>query len=386
MSMKLGKSDIGLGLLWLSIFRFYVPNSQHYYIVQGIISILLFFMFVAELRKIEYIGWICLFAGAVVASCGMNLSEIGMSETLKGIAHALTIINSFTVVSYYIRGRGTQQLFKAGLLFSGIYTAINMVQVLYGCLADTIGTLVQNASFFSIGKFSVAYVLLVFLAFLKFATRKLRGQLKIVANVAFFCIALLSIWACKAIDCSTGMVAIGIFTLFLCMPAKFIRKLDNKYIMLIVMSAALVIIFMIGVILSLPVVQHIIIEVLGEDLTLTGRVELYSLLLPLLKETGVFGNGFGSYATTRLGYGGWYNAQNGLSEIILTYGYFGFVAFLVMVFKCAECRMRHVKEWTALIYTFIAISLIEIPYNTVFVFVLAVYTFAGKSVRDTDRR
>lgn len=385
MNTKLRKSDIGLTLLWLSVFEFYVPNAQYYYMIQGVISLLLFFMFAAELRKTKYIGWACLFAGAVMVSCGMNLSEIGIFNTMKGIVYALTIINTFIVVNYYIRRRGTQQLFKVGLLFSGMYTAINMIQVVYGYLAGTIDTLIRNNSFFSIGKFSVAYILLVFLAFQKFATRKLRGQLKSVVNLAFFCIALLSIWVCKTIDCSTGMVAIGIFAILICIPEKFVHKLDNRYILLIAMLAAFVIIFMIGVILSLPFVQHFIVEVLGENLTLTGRVELYSLLLPLLKETGVFGNGFGSYATTSLGYGGWYNAQNGLSEIILTYGYFGLAAFLLMVYKCAETRKKHVKEWVALIYVFIAISLIEIPYKTVFIFVLAVYTFTGESSRDSYR-
>lgn len=382
MSMKFGKSDFGFALLWLSVFRFYLPNPQYYYIFQEVASVLLFSMFAAELRKTRPIVCVILFSGSVLFSSVMNLSRIGTYNVLKSLAYALTIMNCFTVVGYYIRKRGVQRLLKTGLLFSGIYMAINVTQVLYGCYTGTIDTFIRNESFFSGGKFSVAYVLLVFLAFLKFACRKMHGQAKYVAHAVFFCCALLNIFICKAIDCSTGMVAIGIYLLFVCLPDRFVQKLDNKYIVLITMFAALVIIFVISIVLSLPFVQHIIVDVLGENLTLTGRLELYSLLTPLLKDAGIFGNGYGSYAATRLGYGGWYNAQNGLSEIILTYGYFGLAAFLLMVFKCTEAKKSYFREWIMLLYTFIVISVVEVPYNAVFIFTLAVYALVrGNSLK-----
>ena len=64
-------------------------------------------------------------------------------------------------------------------------------------------------------------------------------------------------------------------------------------------------------ILALPIVQTLIVKILHEDIGLTGRMRLYTLLYSLFVKAGIFGNGFGSYVTTSLEYHGRANAQNG---------------------------------------------------------------------------
>lgn len=126
-----------------------------------------------------------------------------------------------------------------------------------------------------------------------------------------------------------------------------------------------------NVILKLPLIQKIIVEILHEDLSLTGRMELYTLLYPLILKAGLWGGGFGSYVAATLKYHGWYNAQNGLAEIILTYGFIGGITFLTLVFhSIAKATNKNIIVYLT-IFVFIVIAIVEVPFNRVFFLLLS---------------
>ena len=54
------------------------------------------------------------------------------------------------------------------------------------------------------------------------------------------------------------------------------------------------VIFVLNAILALPIVQTLIVKILHEDLGVTGRTRLYTLLYSLLVKAGIFVYGFGS--------------------------------------------------------------------------------------------
>ena len=134
---------------------------------------------------------------------------------------------------------------------------------------------------------------------------------------------------------------------------------------------SMLLIFCLKYILQLSFVQNIIVNVLHEDISLTGRMELYTLLGPLVLKSGLFGGGFGSYVAATLAYHGWYNAQNGLAEIILTYGFLGGISFLLLTFVLMyKAKNKNAALYSA-IMVFIVVAIVEIPFNNSFILLLS---------------
>ncbi len=80
--------------------------------------------------------------------------------------------------------------------------------------------------------------------------------------------------------------------------------------------------------LQVPFVKHIVVDVLGENLTLTGRDLIYSGLRAVISESPILGYGYGNAAVAMyVGYG---NAQNSIMETLVNYGVVGLFAVFYM--------------------------------------------------------
>ena len=95
----------------------------------------------------------------------------------------------------------------------------------------------------------------------------------------------------------------------------------------------------------------------------------------MLLKSGAWGGGFGSYVAAQLGYHGWYNAQNGLAEVILTYGYCGIIGFLLLCYVSSLKSKGYYNAINACIFTFIIISIVEVPFYVIFIFIIYLFDF-----------
>ena len=172
---------------------------------------------------------------------------------------------------------------------------------------------------------------------------------------------------------STGIVAIVFFSISVLFLEKFIKLISNPVVAIIAMVISMGVIFVLNAILALPIVQTLIVKILHEDLGLTGRTRLYTLLYSLLVKAGIFGYGFGSYVTTSLEYHGWANAQNGLAEIILTYGWWGAISLLAIVFNRVRQHKIELIPLNAALLTFIVVAVVEIPYDAKFILLIMMF-------------
>ena len=372
MKIRISIADIVLILLWLAVFRFYTPNAELYYIFQLVVCLGIFLFLHRYLLKIKNIGYIVIFPIIIIISSILNRNTIGMNQVIRGITYGVEIIDIFLVLKYYTYRKTKNRMFSLMYNLSKIYYVISIVQIILYKYMGELETVVNKEMLFTRGKFAFSYMTFIFLALLKNNNKikKING----INNFSFIILSIISIYMCYLIQTSTGIVAIALYLLLSFVPEEFCKMLNNRIIMITSIVAAMVIIFSINIILSLHTVQVFLTSVLNEDLSLTGRTDLYSLLLPLLGKAGLFGNGFGSYVVKNLAYHGWYNAQNGLAEIILTYGYLGAAAFGLMIWGCVPKRELFNKSLLLLIYVFIVISVVEIPFSGLFIFVLALFS------------
>lgn len=126
--------------------------------------------------------------------------------------------------------------------------------------------------------------------------------------------------------------------------------------------------FIVTLLLQIPLIQFIVVDVLGEDLTLTGRIGMYASLGEVLSECPFYGFGLGnaSLATTMYMVGD--NAQNGFLNLFLEIGFLGVFLFygilLLMMRKAKSNKASY--SLICFVYTMLILSSIEITFTTYF--------------------
>ncbi len=254
-----------------------------------------------------------------------------------------------------------------------LYFIISITWIIVLAVNKRLEFAIQNEQLFLGGKFPTVYCLIFFLMFfcLHWSGDKVFHYKA--KKYVFIILSILCIILSYILEVSTGIVAIVLFSISVLFFDKIIKLIGNPVVAIIAMSISMGAIFVLNAILALPIVQTLIVKILHEDLGLTGRMRLYTLLYSLLVKAGIFGNGFGSYVTTSLEYHGWANAQNGLAEIILTYGWWGAISLLAIVFNRLRQRKVELIPLNAALLTFIVVSVIEIPYDAKFILLIMMF-------------
>lgn len=202
--------------------------------------------------------------------------------------------------------------------------------------------------------------------------KKVNTTLIVLWGIAFF-IAITS-------TCTTAAVACVLFAVLYLFQEKFEKVILNPIVAIVLILFCDSLLFINSTILTWGPINSFIVDFLHEDTTLTGRMTIYQNVLKLLMMNPWFGfgaenNHIMSYTVARGG-----NTQNGLADIIVSYGIVG--AFLILTIMCiamVKQKDRYSKSYMALLYTFIVISMVEITLGSYFLIVLALLMFIGKS-------
>lgn len=358
-------------LLWCALFPFYLPIMEVYYVYQFIVAILILLYSFLEIGKLSGRFFLILYPIIVVISCLINNSTILITQVLRGITYALLMMDVFAFIHLFIRLRKSNNLIKLCYMMSKIYAFMNIVWILVLCISGNISDAVNDEFLFSRGKFSTAYIFLFNLLFFclawrgnVFFSKKYKKQILVLLSLGYICI-------CAVIQTATGIIVITLFLVLILIPGNLLKIVGNPIVLILLIIESMILMLFLEVILSNPIFQNLVVNILHEDLTLTGRLQLYSLLPPLIMKSGFFGSGFGSYVAAKLAYHGWYNAQNGLVEIILTYGFLGAGSFLSMVYTSAVHGRVYLKPLNATIFIFCIVAIVEIPFGVNFVLLLS---------------
>ena len=367
------KMDILAILFWIMIMGFYTPYQAIYYVYQAIVAIIIFIAAFSEIKGVMKNGIILLYPCGIVISCILNKNTILYTQMMRGFIYALIVLDTFLFLNKFVKKRGSDRLITIFYKMSSIYFAVSIVWIMVLAVNKRLEFAIQNEQLFLGGKFPTVYCLIFFLMFfcLHWSGDKVFHYKA--KKYVFIILSILCIILSYILEVSTGIVAIVLFSISVLFFDKIIKLIGNPVVAIIAMSISMGAIFVLNAILALPIVQTLIVKILHEDLGLTGRMRLYTLLYSLLVKAGIFGNGFGSYVTTSLEYHGWANAQNGLAEIILTYGWWGAISLLAIVFNRLRQRKVELIPLNAALLTFIVVSVIEIPYDAKFILLIMMF-------------
>ncbi len=292
--------------------------------------------------------------------------EFLASSWFLGAYYAVSIVCSVLFIEYVV-------IKKKTLSFCEIFQKILLAFLFVNDLLALLNVhLFSQESYLLGNKFTVSY--LHFYAFsLFFFIKRMRNETVKTSLYLYASIVLMLIFL--SVSCITAFVGSVLFVSFY-NNEKVLRDrlLSGRFIVnTIVISSSLFLFF--SWILNLePIVA--LLNMLGRDPTLTSRVILYKVLLPLLIIHPFWGFGSGNtHAVLNYLYG-FPNAQNAVVEVVLSNGVvtlFFLILFLLSVLKICKkySNASVVFPISNLIFIFIILGCVETTFNERFVSTIA---------------
>lgn len=244
-----------------------------------------------------------------------------------------------------------------------------------------------NTEYLLGNKFAVGYVHMLLLGLYSSILVKKRGYLRYNWGLFWFMFAE-SVIVINQVDTMTGMLGLVVTVVFSAlMPKAISRKLSSGMSCVATLVGINVIFFGTGMMLENEFVRFFITEVLGRSLNLTGRTMIYDELGQIIQMSPYVGWGYGSSVVVHaVGYG---NAQNGIMELLVTYGVVGTVGFLLVLLallpRSKSQSNAEAKGLVATLYGMFLASLVEISFGIIFYLILSLTSVALKSGRDERR-
>ena len=367
--VKYLKISISKLLLWLTVFLCcsfdQIATFPVHYIRLVVSMIIILYCLLADrkyiinsnLDIIVYLLWI-VFSTAI--SDKMKLFAAGeYCIALMAICFGVTLCSR-------IHGwkTATQCLYKAVVFCLLIFVIVLLMTSGKGLKVE------DSLMHYGIGnKFVVSYFIMFVLAVsIQNFKPKRHIYVRFLRPIVLFIIALS---LCGAIDCSTGIL--GCIVVFILHYAwkKYGTLMKQASVILTAVIIGGVFPFFASWLVSIPLIQLFIVNILHGDISLTGRIDIYSVLIGIIRKKLLFGYGYGNDIVQKVLTVG--NPQNGLLQIITVSGLIGCVLFLfIMVdtFKKKKGLMVKSDSIVIFIYAMIVCSFGEINYGTFFLLCL----------------
>ena len=264
------------------------------------------------------------------------------------------------------------------LYFEGIYSKCQYLKFLRSLfyflsayvIASDINAIVYNSpngSGYLVGnKFTVCYLNL-YLAIIYYLLHPLLvGRPK----KCFLLLLCLNLVIALKTQCSTMVIGSVLMYLFSIVfkPNIKVKLYEVKTLILSIVFFSIIFFFFTTAIINTPIMKYIIVDVLGEDMTLTGRLGIYAGVASLLEHIPLFGYGTGnSHLITMMNEIG-PNAQNGLFNLIIEIGIVGVIVYMSILIIMIKKQSSSILSYPILcfIYVMIVLSSVEITFSMTF--------------------
>lgn len=344
-------------LLFIKINYLYYQDYRQIKILCLSIAILLLLtkIKILVLKQWRFINlFVFLLALTIVYSSYIN-RYFKSSDTVTSDLLAFGLIALFWLVEYSIQNKTTSILLKTIFACSFIYCLIT--DILWFINPTVYG---EANSFFIGNKFDVSYLhfwmATSYLLYLK-VENSFKRKFYIALYMWAICVAIIS-------ECTTAVVGCGVFILLFCFRRQvehIIRKPLSVVIALLFFNSILIVN---SAILSAPPINYFIVNILGEDVGLTGRVGIYQKALATILGSPLWGYGYENNYTVSVNYIGAANIQNGILDCVMSYGIMGTLILLLIIIMLIKQNRKSIPYTIMVVlYVYIVISSVEIAFN-----------------------
>lgn len=334
------------------------------------------FYWIKQFKSVNvYVGLFCMFL--IITSLQVNSIDLSLyfniketygyeyenNGTIYGISYAFVVMVSFLFVEYVVFINKFKDLIRTLFYISCFYLIINDLLII------VTGIQSSGSGYFLGNKFTVSYLHL-FGAILYNLQSKYK--IKRYTKALFLFFLIYSLLISILVECSTAVVGTFLIIVYLGLKNIFNRLLYNKIIYFLLLISSIAFAFLYMYILDFPIVKYIIVDVLGEDITLTGRTYIFDTLLKVIDVSPLWGFGVGnSYQLLSYLYN-YPNAQNGFIDLFIEQGVMGFIGLILIFFtgisiQVARGRNYNLSALLMFVFVLIILSSIEITINKFFV-------------------
>lgn len=317
------------------------------------------------------------YGASVFASSYLNQSY-GTSFLVTPLFFALAIVSSFLFVAYAslngLMGRLLSLFFWLTLV---LCLANDGLAVMQG-----IG---KDGAYLLGNKFPASYIhmFLIALAYRRYVyTPRWRGILSL--QLRMIVVYVYAIAFCWYMGCNTAVIwtlALGVLYIFQRVLLPVLRKPLVAVCTLIVADTLLIVN---SAIVHWGPIQYLFTQMLGKSTDMTGRMPIYEKFDVIAQTASWHGVGMENTYTVSMMLTGAADVQNGLLHLLLSYGALGVVLFLVLQWICSKyIAAPDDPSMVMLVYAFIGISIVEIPFGKLFFIVLALMVCTSSSVAET---
>lgn len=359
---KINIYDLITYLLIFAIIKpYFLPNSLRL-ILKIIILIYVYFFIISKSKLIDLPNISLLFCGAILISGAFAFFKTNYTirDFLDSILYAITFYDLYTFIGLCKRKGKFDKMLKAMYRIILLYCCLTVVSIgIVGIENNS-----NQAAYFFGNKFTSSY-LFVLLISLYGSTHKMSEKKD---KTIYFALFIFSILLTLYVKCTTAAIALVILLSFNVLPNKIKLFLLNEKMVVIALILSSLIIIWIEKIFEIDFINKLVFDYFNKSYTVTGRFEIYSVYLSKVV-LGSFWLGYGYSNSLMKSFTKLYsNAQNGLLEIFINFGFFGVIFLLITVFYCYKKTSKNMKTFylSIVVYGMIIMAIFEVTLNWMF--------------------
>lgn len=355
---------------------YFYNYEKNIFYISGLSSIVLAFEFIKCLNK-RYFSIILLASLSVfiimssaIINRGLNPGNWFMSLRLSLSIICFTL---FLVVSC-----------EKGILIENLRNIF--FTILFYCIISDVLMIVKPIGIWSMGEFTGQYLVgskfeLSYLHFwLVIFYLKLFEEKRYIKYILLFWTLIVSIYD----HCNTMVIGIIFFSLVILFFNEIKFLLYSKLFILFFMIVFNSILVIGGQIIQMPFIQNLLVNILHENATLSGRMNIYSRFASLSLVNPLFGvsldlNYDFSYFNTLAA-----NYQNGIVDIFVSWGLFGVIGIVALfIYACIYSKKVDEKVIISSLYTLIILSAGEIVFRSMPVLLVLLLVIYGVNIQSS---
>ena len=307
-----------------------------------------------------------------------SLYSRNIETIVKGIFYGISIINLFIYFEYVDYSKQFKKSINIFYYICLIYIIINDLLMFIKPNVFSLGD-----SYLVGNKFMVCYLHLFTLAFYY---QKNINKINIGKRHILIPYVILLFYISIVTKCSTTVTAAIIFMILILIPNKIKEKLYNSnFVITITIIVSSWYIFFTSI-LSNRFVQYFIVNILNEDLTLTGRDIIYQNIIKVINKSPYWGYGHGNTYQIVKSMINAPNAQNGFLDSVVTYGIWATLVLIIIIYSVFfnvknNSKKMNIYPVVVVIFIFIILSSIEITLRIQFIALLSILNIFTKVKR-----
>ena len=280
------------------------------------------------------------------------------STFMRGIIFGIKVLEIFIFCEYAYQKNKIDSVIKTFFYLTLFYVIITDI-----LLISVPSLFMRYNNYFVGNKFYVSYLHILLFTFYMCLPKK-NKRFTIILYAYSIIISII-------VNCNTALIGVILIALLYLLKDRV--NLVNPALIIIVILVSSSILFMFRGILNYKPIQFFIVEILNEDLTLTGRLEIYDNDLEIISKKLFLGYGYGNSHDVMYDAIKAPNTQNGLLECVLNFGILGTFILLLIIYNVFKNYDKNKNKIPLIIYiyAFSILGMVEVTINITYIAVIA---------------